>query len=317
MTGCQMSKFQSLLLKAVKFVSLSGAKQCCFKNGFVSSYFDGVYLEHPIEENLDVSVNINYFCKAIEAMGSSVAFTEIINNLHIHNDQLKVTCAGDDCNYEFDHSKELTICTPEPIIEAIKILADLPSKKKNRNQQVNYISMFRYSMLATDSFCVVETWHGLDLPQGMISPQVAKILRKMKQPCESINVSNESLTFRFAQGLMQSQILPLPNKKIHISDYFEETYECCPLLDTHKDAIRQILPFAGDCISITTEEISSCNENGKVSFPCEFPFAGDFINRGFYLLLSANEFSIQNCNLVFFGDTLRGCISEYNLGEVE
>jgi hypothetical protein len=87
-----MSKFESKLVKALKFVSLNGAKNCKFEDKSVASLCNDVYLSHYVDEDIAISVDIAYLLKAIDMFGSSFSITQFVKNLQIGDSEFKISC---------------------------------------------------------------------------------------------------------------------------------------------------------------------------------------------------------------------------------
>jgi len=312
-----MSKFESKLVKALKFVSLNGAKNCKFEDKSVASLCNDVYLSHYVDEDIDISVDIAYLLKAIDIFGSSFSITQFVENLQIGDSEFKISCENKNSGIDWFPYGDIQRCDEtESIIKGIKLLSSLIPKKKDEKIYVNGILFTDYqTMIATNRRCMLEFWHGENFPTGLLLLPAVSVIKRIKAHITSIKTTNDIVSslavFANDDFFLQAKIHPVTIPKRYL-DVFSDV-ERKPFTFEQKQAINKILPFSGESIIVSLSNVSSISDSGHVQFDCEFEFEGEFYAQEMTYLNNAEYANVDsNGNLMFFNDELRGCISKFH-----
>lgn len=190
------------LIEALKFVSLAQKKEglsyqthCIVGNNKIVA-FDGVLTAGcTITEDLQACVSTFKFIDALERCNKSVSITQMdAGRLSVKSGAFSVfiPCYGED----------MPLLVPDAPITAIDdrlktgfdAIAFL-SDDKLEKIVLSSILLRSGSMLSTDGACLLEYWHGIDLPQVILPTTFVSAIMKCSKKLVQFGYSAASVTF--------------------------------------------------------------------------------------------------------------------------
>jgi len=197
------------LIAALKFVAAAQKKagptnvQFAHITHHWAAAFDGVLtVAHPIEEDLAACPHTLQFIDALSKASDELAITQLTpNSLAVASGVFRalVPCVG------FD---EVPIAPPDPqcavIDDRVKTALAAVSGLATDNAPVaTYAAVLLQagSAVATNGAALLEAWHGIDLPPGLMLPKAAAVaISKAPYPLTGFGFSASSATFYFENG---------------------------------------------------------------------------------------------------------------------
>jgi len=199
----------SSLIAALKFISPAQKKagpvqsqfSICAHNKAIA--FDGILtIGHPIDEDLEACPNTLQFIEALSKASDELSIVQLsAETLVVSSGVFRalVPCT----NPEYLLKSE-----PDPICAKIDdriktALAAVHGLATESAPNATYAAVLLQAntAVATNGACLVESWHGIDLPPGMLLPKAAAVaISKSNLPLVEFGYSNSSATFYFENG---------------------------------------------------------------------------------------------------------------------
>uniref|UniRef100_A0AAU7YTS6 Replicative clamp n=1 Tax=Stenotrophomonas phage vB_SmaS_QH3 TaxID=3229738 RepID=A0AAU7YTS6_9CAUD len=317
------------LIAALKFVSVAQKKagptgvQFSHLAHNWAAAFDGVLtVAAPIEEDLAACVHTLQFIDALSKAGDELSITQLSpNTLAVSSGVFRalVPCVA---------VEDVPIPPPDPqcavIDDRIKAaLAAVAGLATDGAPNATYAAVLLQAntAVATNGAALLEAWHGIDLPPGMMLPKVAaSAIAKASKTLTGFGYSQSSATFYFEDGsFIKSQL------------YGERYPNYAPLLDVPG---LNLWPVPEDFYR-GVRAIESFSPNGNVFFEdgavlskmhkeeaSTYRIEGLPERMGFSVkLLLAVEHAFKKAHfetdankVVFYGDNVRGALMGLDLG---
>lgn len=197
------------LLAALKFVAVAQKKngppghQFCFMSGGWLAASDGILtVATPVAEDLNACPHTLRFINALSKTGEELSVTQLsANALAVKSGRFMalVPCANAD---------EVPITGPDPQCAQLddnvkRALGDVAVLATEGSPVAHYAAVLLQAgtAVATNGFAMLESWHGVDLPPGLLLPkQAATAIAKCGKPLTGFGFSNNSATFYFEDG---------------------------------------------------------------------------------------------------------------------
>lgn len=196
------------LIDALNFVSPSIAKNeaayrehVLLQNHFAIVSNSQLSIGHPIEEDLEACPQFDKFKAAINKCGQDFSLTVLKNE--------KLSVVGGKLRAVVDCLSDYPPIIPDPNIakiddrikEAFKCASSITSEHGTRFIECSLL-LRANDCTATDGKILMQYWHGIDLPPGLVVPHgFAAIVQKSKLKLEGFGYTeNRSVTFWFENG---------------------------------------------------------------------------------------------------------------------
>lgn len=242
--------------KAVDFLALLyNAKDdqtiyCRIVDGEATAYNMIVGIGTPIHIDFQCCPNVDLLREAIKRCKDNFVIAQYSpDKLIVRQDEFHafIPCLRSDAALTITQPDAPVATMGEAFIEALDKVSAFADDKAPRLLEAA-IQLYDGSVLATCGSVVIEAWHGINMPNGLLLPKVAaKVLHKIKKEIVSFGISPTSITFHFADGSwMKSQLYKdkLPDIRQHINGASMNGLEPIP----HKffEAVAEVYPFSVD-----------------------------------------------------------------------
>jgi len=327
--GKNKAKPAASLLAALKFIAIAQKKTgpTNVQFGHIAHNWaaasDGVLtVAHPIEEDLVACPHTLQFIDALSKVGEELSITQLTANaLAVSSGAFRalVPCVG---------FEDVPISAPDPqcatIDDRIKTaLAAVAGLATDGAPNAAYAAVLLQagSAVATNGAALLESWHGIDLPPGMmLSKRAAVAVAKAGPALTGFGFSASSATFYFENGaFIKTQLYNerYPNYQV----VFEvEGLNPWPVPDDFYNGVRAIQSFSpngnvffddGAILSkMHKEEASTYKIEGlpkRMSFSAKLLLSVEHAFKKAHFAPDANK-------VVFFGENIRGVLMGINLG---
>lgn len=317
------------LIAALKFVAIAQKKAGPTNIQFShvahnwAAAFDGVLtVAHPIEEDLQACPHTLQFIDALSKADEELAITQLgPNTLSVTSGVFKglVPCVG------FD---EVPIPAPDPqcatiddrIKAAFAAVAGL-AQEGAPNATYAAVLLQAGSAVATNGAAMLEYWHGIDLPPGMMLPKASAVaIAKAGPALTGFGFSPSSATFYFENGaFIKTQLYGerYPN--------YAAALECAgmnpwPIPDEFFKAVRAVESFSQNgniffesgaiASNIARDQASTYKVEGlpeRMGFNAKLLLSVEHAFKQAHFDAAANK-------VVFFGENIRGALMGLDLG---
>lgn len=313
------------LIEALKFVALAQHKDgtpqqthCSIRNGRIVA-FDGVIAAgHLIEDDLDASPHTLRLLDALSKCGENLSIAQLDSaRLSIKSDRFKALVPCMD-------SQHLAATTLEPdapcavIDDRLKLafaaVAPILSETAQRAMMAGAL-LQAGSVVGTNGALLVEYWHGIDLPPGLLVPKAAlEAICKTPKKLTQFGFSQNSATFffhdnSFIKSQLYSEAYP---------DYariFPANVNPWPLPEGFFDGIGKIRSLSDDNIvyfDSASMFVKDAQKNQSGSFDVEGLKSGLAFNMDYLAIVKEFfkqvDFETEHGKAVFFGDDVRGAL---------
>ena len=309
------SEHSSNLIKALKFIALSGATYCLIRNGWITAVTDTICMGNPIDEDLEAKAHIKNLCQSLIKAQGHTSITQLnLTKLFVNNGdfQVYIDCAenvehvkADDIKMELNNNFLTALATVLPVCSAF-----------GEHIAMKTILLYGQSLYATNRFMLVEYWHGNTFfEKGLAMPKkFCDLVIKSKKEVLGIGYSNNSVTviFKDASWIMGRISNELwMNAEAILSN---EAINPIPISEEFQKAARMVPAFSdtGLVWSLNGCLQSHQDEAQGASYPVpNLPDGGCYgVKEIDFLIKNAKQISMENPKMLyFFGDSLRGVIS--------
>lgn len=252
------TKEESPLLAALRFVQAAQQEvgtvyqtHCRFTNINDKPYvvaFDGVLAAgHPVIEEIPICPHTYRLIDALERVGGAMSLTAMDNRqLSIKSDKFRalVSCIGDG---------DLTYVWPDPpqwplndnFRKAAAVAGVFNSEGGQTVMQASVVSRDG-SVIGTNGTVVIEAWHGIPTPPGMIMPMhFVKELAKVNKPITRFGFGGNSLTVFFeGDAWLKTQLYQEQYPNVDKVLAWTETAHPAPLPKDIIEGARAVASFA-------------------------------------------------------------------------
>jgi hypothetical protein len=248
------AKEDSALLKALRFIQVAQddignvmQTHCRFANGFVIGFNGVIAAGHRVAEEMSVCPRTYQLIYALERAGGVHSLTLLDSKmLAIKTNKFKalITCHGDG-----DLTKQMPDEPRWPLTNAFKDAAMLAGTLNTDGAQTvmaaSVITTADRTVIGTIGTVLIEAWHGIDMPPGLIIPKSFIVaLSKVAAPITHFGYSDSSLTVWFDDNSWLRTQLYLANYP-DVSRVLAHTEAArpIPLPADFFEALRAVAPF--------------------------------------------------------------------------
>lgn len=317
------------LIAALKFVSVAQKKAGPTGVQFAhlahnwAAAFDGVLtVAAPIEEDLAACVHTLQFIDALSKAGDELAITQLSpNTIAVSSGVFRalVPCVA------FD---EVPIPPPDPqcaviddrIKAALAAVAGLATDGAP-NATFAAVLLQAGSAVATNGAALLEAWHGIDLPPGLLLPKAAATaVAKASKTLTGFGFSQSSATFYFEDGsFIKSQlygerypnyaaVLDVPG--LNLWPVPEDFYRGVRAIESFSPNGHVFFEDGAVLSRLHKEEASTYRIEG---LPERMGFAVKLLLSVEHAFKKAH-FDAETNKVVFYGDNVRGAIMGLDMG---
>lgn len=311
------------LIEALKFVGLAQQKEGtptqthCIINGGRMMAFNGIFATgHLVEDDLSACPHTTRLLDALGKCGANLSITQLDSGrLSIKSDRFKafVPCIP------FD---QLTAVEPDApcatIDDRLKVGFDLVAPILSETAQKAMFAgalLQAGSIVGTNGHVLVECWHGIDLPPGLLIPKAAlQALVKTPKKLAKFGFSPNSATFFFDDdSFIKTQLYSEP-----YPDYariFPADVNPWPLPEGFFEAVRKIQSLSDDKIvyfDASGLTVKDAQKNQSGAYEMQGLKQGLAFNMEYLSIVESVfkqvDFESEPGKAVFFGDNARGAL---------
>lgn len=273
-----------------------------------------------IQEDLSACPHVNQFLDALQCCEEETSITQLSDYaLSVMSGDFKAVVACVTHN-EIERAPELEEAK-YPINDSVKnaFAALLPLVSESpENLLFGSVLLQSGSAVATNGACLVEYWHGLDLPTIFIPKQAASIISKHPAELQFFGFSGNAITFYFSdESFVRTELYNLPVPEYQ--KYLNIETDPKPLPKDFFKAVESIRSFSKDETIYFKDGFVSSNQNGDMTtFKIKIAIESDLILNSKHLmtlkhLIEKIDFSeSENC-LFFYSDFVRGRINGFEV----
>ncbi len=311
------------LIEALKFVSLAQQKEgtptqthCVINNGRMMA-FNGVFATgHLIDDDLSACPHTTRLLDALGKCGANLSITQLDSGrLSIKSDRLKafVPCIP------FDQL--ISVEPDEPcaaIDDRLKAGFDLvaPILSETAQRAIFAGALLQAgSIVGTNGHVLIEFWHGIDLPPGLLIPKPAlQAIVKTPKKLNRFGFSQNSATFFYEDdSFIKTQIYSerYPDYQSH----FPANVNPWPLTEGFFDGMRKIQSLSDDKIvrfEASGLTVRDAQRNQSGAYEMQGLKEGLAFNMDYLTIVEPIfkqvDFETEPGKVVFFGDNARGIL---------
>lgn len=317
------------LIAALKFISVAQKKAgpVNIQFGHIAhnwaAAFDGVLtVAAPIEEDLTACPHTLQFIDALSKAGDELSITQLTaNTLAVSSGVFRalVPCVA------FD---EVPIMPPDPqcavIDDRVKAaLAAVAGLATDGAPNATYAAVLLQagSAVATNGAALLEAWHGIDLPPGLMLPKAAaSAIAKASKALTGFGYSQSSATFYFEDGsFIKSQlygerypnyasVLDVPN--LNLWPIPEDFYRGVRAIESFSPNGHVFFEDGAVLSRMHKEEASTYRIEG---LPERMGFSAKLLLSVEHAFKKAH-FDAETNKVIFYGDNVRGAVMGLDLG---
>lgn len=317
------------LLAALKFVAIAqkkaGPTNIQFghiAHNWAAASYGVLTVGHPIEEDLVARPHTLQFIDALSKVGEELSITQLTANaLAVSSGAFRalVPCVG------FD---DVPITAPDPqcatIDDRIKTaFAAVAGLATDGAPNATYAAVLLQagSAVATNGAALLEAWHGIDLPPGMMLPKCAAVaVAKAGPALTGFGFSASSATFYFENGAFIKTQLYGERYPNYATVLEAENVNPWPIPEDFYKGVRAIESFSpnGNVFFEGGAVLSRRHKEEASTYRIEgLPERMGFSVK---LLLSVEHafkkahFDPESNKVLFFGENIRGAVMGLDLG---
>ncbi len=315
------------LIDALKFVSVTQKKAGPVKvqfslicNHWIVASDDVLTVAHPIEEDLKACPHTLQLIDALQEVKDELSITQLSQNtLCISSGVFKalVPCVLD---------SELFILGPDPwcavldnrIKETFTALLPLVTENALRTEY-GCILLQANTAVSTNGSALLEYWHGIDLPPGLLIPKVAAVaISKVARNLTGFGFSEHSATFYFENGSFIKTQLYKENYPAYAS-LFEVDVNPWQIPAEFFNGVKAVESFSEEGAVFFKDGyiLSQSNKEEASSYKVEGLPEGMAFNIKNLLLVkhafNKVNFFPEHKRVLFFGENIRGILMSLDL----
>lgn len=325
---------KSSLEQALDFLSVAfkaGEDQSMYCNmelGFAVAFNLIIAVGTPIKEDLCACPHVALFQTALSRCGETYSITQLsATKLLVRSGDFHayVPCTdGSALTWAVPDARIGTL--DDRFMEALEKVAGLVVTKADAVLLCS-IQLNNGSVIATDQTVVMEAWHGLTFPDGLLIPKIAYTkLRKIKKPIVGFGFSSLSVTFYFDDGTWLLTRLFQDKWPAAVRNHLLDATGANTIEESFFIAAKKVYPFSDTGRVYVEENLVSSHpfEAKEVGSGLSLAFEGARFEPRIYpgeaLQYVARYAKLWNANArpngtSFFGDNVRGMIFHSHLKE--
>ncbi|QZA70468.1 DNA polymerase III sliding clamp [Erwinia phage AH03] len=244
-------KAGSALHDALKFLFMAQKREglpwethCQLNNGMAMATNGILTVGHKIEEDISVAPHTETLMKALAKCGQTLSLTQHTESLLvIQSDKLRanIPCAELTSMPPLYPDKQVAALTPE-ISTAFGILAPLINESETRTG-ITGVLLQANTASATNGHAIIEYWHGIDLPPGLLVPRASALaVVKCSKTLSGLGFSDKSVTFYFDdESFIKTSLID--GKFPDIAKLFKKDYNYLPLPELFYEGFDSVASF--------------------------------------------------------------------------
>jgi hypothetical protein len=270
----------------------------------------------PIEEDLDLIPNYNLLSKAIKKCGKSLSLTELDSGrLSVKGDNLRAIVPCLDPGSWPSVQADMPVATVgEPLRQALAVCGVLASENAERVFEASVL-LEAYQCTSTNGNCVMQFWHGIDLPPALVVPKsFIQAITKAKGDLVAFGWTQDtSITFYFAGGAWIKTLL-YADKWPEVSHIIDKPFEAVTVPKEFFNGVDAVTDFNENEYVTLSEGLVKSNESTNVGAQYDVKgLASDKVLSGKQLRLlepfiTAIDFNSYPDRIFFSGDSIRGVL---------
>lgn len=296
-----------------RFTQLNGTNYVVAFNGIIAA-------GHPVAEELPACPHTYRLIDALERVGGAMSMTALDNKtVVVKSDKFRavVSAHGDgDLTYSWPDAPQW------PLTDAFKGAADLAAIFTTEGAQTVMAAAVvtrGKSIVGTNGKAIVEAWHGIDMPPGLIIPKsfITAVL-KVPKPLIKFGFSQQSFTVFFEDySWLKTQLYQEQYPNIDMVLAWTETANPMPLAKDIIEGIKAVEPFAetvevflgnGAVRSHHDPELGATAVAKSATVECS-------VNAQFMLALAdviqQIDYTGNEKVITWFGENVRGAFSQF------
>lgn len=318
------------LIAALKFVSIAQKKagavnmQFCHIAHNWAAAFDGILtVAAPIQEDLAACVHTLQFIEALSNADENLSVTQLgPNALAVSSGAFRALVPCVDFG-------EVPIPPPDPQCAALDdriktALAAVAGLATDGAPIATYAAVLLQagSAVATNGAALLEAWHGIDLPPGLLIPKAAAVaVAKAGKTLVGFGFSQSSLTFYFEDGsFIKTQLYnePYPNYK---TIFESDNLNLWPVPENFYKGIRAIESFSQNGHVFFEDGAVSSNLHKEEASTYQVEGLPERMGFSIKHLLSVEHafkkahFDSETNKVVFYGEGIRGGLAGLDVKE--
>lgn len=315
------------LIAALKFISVaqkkagSIAQQHCMISGHWAAASNGVLtVASPIEEDLAACPHTLQLLEALAKCGEELNITQLsANTLSVKSGVFKalIPCV-DFAEVLVSGPDERIAAIDDRIKQAFEAVSMLAT---DGAQQAHFAGVLLQagSAVATNGAALLECWHGLDLPPGLLIPKASAVaIAKAGKPLAGFGYSPSSATFYFEDNsFIKTQLF---NERFpNYQTVFPADCNPWPLPEGFFTAVHAIENFSRNGVVYFDENVVSSHEHETEASTYQIeglPHGMAFNSKYLTMLEHAfnkAEFRKDENRVIFFGENMRGALMGVDL----
>lgn len=311
------------LIEALKFVALAQQKEgtpvqthCSVNNGRIMAFNGTFATGHLIEDDLSACPHTTRLLDALTKCGANVSIAQLdTGRLSIKSDRFRafVPCIP------FD---QLPMIEPDApcatIDDRLKIGFEMIAPILNETAQKAMFAgalLQANSIVSTNDHVLVEYWHGIDLPPGLLVPKAAlQAIAKTAKKLARFGFSQNSATFFFEDdSFIKTQLYS--DRYPDYNNIFPLNVNPWPLPEGFFEGVRKIQSLSDDKIVYFDTAgliVKDAQKNQSGSYDLEGLKIGLAFNMDYLSIVEAVfkqvDFEAEFGKAVFFGENARGAL---------
>jgi hypothetical protein len=306
------------LLPAQKKIGPTGLQ---FANlcGHYACASDGIRtIATPIDEDLTACPHTHQFIEALSNVGSELAITQLsAQALSVASGRFRALVACVEPNEVPISAPDACIAVIDDRIKAALAAVGVLATDGAPDAIKAAVLLQANTAVATNGFALMEYWHGIDLPPGLLIPKLSAVaIAKADKKLTGFGFSQTSATFWYEDGsFIKTQLYgeTFPNYSIFFN---VEGLEARPLPDEFFKAVKAMEPFSENGVLYFAN--GTIHSSAREAQASTFKVEGIPESMGFnakYLLSLEDHFKLahfdqSNRKVVFFNaeSTVRGVL---------
>lgn len=321
------TKAASGLIEALRFINVaqksSGpafATHCALFNGMAVAYDGVLSVAHRIPDELNACPNTASLLAALAKCGQGFTITHLDSGrLAVKSDKFKafVPCVAFDEMPQVEPDAKIAVID-DRIKAALAAVVPLASETAQRVAFAATLLQAN-SAVATNGSVLLEYWHGIDLPPGLLLPKAAvNAILKTPKPLAGFGYSQSSATFYFDdESYIKTQLYD--ERYPNYESVLDAPSAPLPLPEDFFTAVAAVEPFSENnvCYFADGAMRSHAIESEGASYEIEgLPFPMAF-NMQFLRMVEPSFkqvcFDKEKGKALFFGENARGAIMGYRV----
>lgn len=275
------AKAGSALHEALKFVYMAQKKDgliweshCQMANGWVMATDGRLTVGAKIEEDIRIAPHTETLMKALAKCGEKLTMTQQTNLLMvIQSDKFRanIPCADITAMPPLCADERCATLTPV-VTDAFALLAPLVNESDTR-AYLTGVRLQANTATATNGHAIIEFWHGIDLPPGLLIPKAsAMAVVKCGKVLNGFGFTEKSVTFHFEDDSFIKTVR-IDGKFPDIDRLFKGNFVYLPLPDDFHEALDGVSSFTdsetGSVLFQGGKMKTSMYDHKGASFECE------------------------------------------------